>query len=115
MELKMKYEWFKNKNDFAGINTGGIKLDLNTLKLLLLDEQQQFKIKIKNNIFKIKYLAKCKIEGSNKWAQFAISIKNTQLFVIRIDDKHEYAPEKIYSKSDFLSLCTMINRKLKFE
>ena len=112
--MTSRYQWFSNKSNFTGMNTGGIKLDVSSLKLLLLNEEQQFKLKIKNNTFKIKYIAKCKIVDSNKLALFGIAITN-KVFIIRINDKYQYAPEKVYAKNDFLNLCTIISKKLKFE
>ena len=109
----MRYNWFQNRFDFQGMESSGLKLDLNSLKLLLLDKQQRFSLTIKGKKYNINYLAKCKVVESKDIAHFAISKNNDKIFIIRINRDYKYSPDIIYAKRDFLALCTEINRKLK--
>ena len=110
----MRYSWFKNKNSFAGMQAGGIKLDVSSLKVLLLNKEQQYTLNINNKKHKVTFEATCK-SLDNKLCKFAISSDNNKLFIIRINNKKEYDNSLIYEKASFLSLCTSISRKLKFE
>ena len=110
-----RYSWFQNKNSFDGFSAEGIKLDTSSLKLLLLDKHQQFSLTVKNKKHTIKYLAKCRVVDSKNYVNFGISIDKGKVYIIRINGKNEYDPTLLYCKADFLRLCSIVSRKLKFE
>ena len=111
----MKYSWFQNRASFDGMQTEGVKLDLTTLKILLLNKDQEFELAIKDVKYKIRYIAKCKGLEDKKLYNFAVSLRNNKIFIIRIGNDKKYNNNIIYNKKDFLSLCTIISRKLKTE
>ena len=109
----MRYQWFQNKSSFKGFDTNGIELNLETLKVIQLEESKQFWLTVKDSKYFIKYIVKCMRKDGKKLSRFAVSIKNNSVFLIRINSDNKYDDSLIYSKRDFLKACTVVSRMLK--